>query len=441
MKPEKSKLVHRVLRAGGWTIFGFGASQLLRLGGNLILTRLLFPEAFGLMAIVQAVLVGVALLSDIGIEQSIIHNKRGNEPAFVNTAWTLKVIRGVLTCVVILLLAQPVASFYGEPMLAQLLRVVGFIGIIAGLGSTKFATANRNLSIGKTTMIDLGSYAFGMAVTLIWAWLDRSIWSLVIGNVIGATVKTVASHVWLDGIGNRFSWERESLGVLLSFGRWIFVSSALTFLAGEGIRLLIGDLLDVKSLAFFSLAVAMDQIPRRIAQQVGGGVLFPAYSEVMREKPERLYAVLAKSRLIQIVPSWLASVALVYFGQDLMEFLYDGRYKDSGWMLQLLALGSLVGCLSSPYSAVLWAKGMVRTSTVLLAVQILVQILAMVVGAHFWGARGLVLAVALTSWLMYPAHAFVYAGLSLWQPKIDLPVIAASLLIAISVLSNQSFLR
>ena len=80
MKPEKSKLVHRVLRAGGWTIFGFGASQLLRLGGNLILTRLLFPEAFGLMAIVQAVLVGVTLLSDIGVEQSIIHNKEAMSP-------------------------------------------------------------------------------------------------------------------------------------------------------------------------------------------------------------------------------------------------------------------------------------------------------------------------------------------------------------------------
>src|SRR5713101_1716008 len=110
-------LVQRVLRAGGWTVLGYGTSQLLLLAGNLILTRLLFPEAFGLMAIVLAVMVGVALLSDVGIEQSIIHNKRGNEPAFVNTAWSIKVIRGVLMWLALWLLADPLASLYGEPML------------------------------------------------------------------------------------------------------------------------------------------------------------------------------------------------------------------------------------------------------------------------------------------------------------------------------------
>ncbi|MGP1683248.1 MAG: oligosaccharide flippase family protein, partial [Giesbergeria sp.] len=233
-------LKHRIFRAGGWAVFGYGTIQLLRFAGNLILTRLLFPEAFGLMAIVQAVMVGLNMMSDVGIEQSIIHNKKGNEPVFVNTAWTVKVVRGVLMWIALWVLADPLALFYGEPILAQLLPVVGVSAVIAGLGSTNIAMADRNLGIAKTTIIDVGSYGFGLIVTVVFAWIDRSIWSLVIGNIAGTAAKTVASHVWLDGIRNRFFWEAESLGALLTFGRWIFVGSALTFLAGEGSRLLIG---------------------------------------------------------------------------------------------------------------------------------------------------------------------------------------------------------
>lgn len=418
-------------------MFGFGTNQLLRLAGNLVLTRLLFPEAFGLMAIVQAVMVGVSMLSDVGIEQSIIQNKRGNEPAFVNTAWTVKVIRGVLMWLALWLVAGPVASFYDEPMLAQLLPAVGLTAVIGGLGSTKIATADRNLGIAKTTLIDVGSTVFGLVVMVVWAWMDRSIWSLVIGNIVGVAAKTVASHVWLDGITNRFLWEPESLRALVHFGRWIFISSALTFLAGEGNRLLIGGLLDVRILAFFTLAAAMDQFPQLIAQNIGGRVLFPAYSEVVRERPERLYAVVEKSRLIQTVPYWLVCVFFVYFGQGLMELLYDDRYKDSGWMLQILALGSLPGSLIMSYNGILWAKGMVRTSIVLLVIQLLIQVPAVVIGSYLGGATGLVLGIASVFWIMYPVHAFVYSRLSLWQPKLDLPFLGVSFLIAFSVLSDK----
>lgn len=437
----KPTLVRRVLRTGSLSMFGFGTRQLLRLAGNLILTRLLFPEAFGMMAIVQAVMAGVALLSDVGIEQSIIQSSRGDVPAFVNTAWTMKVIRGATMWVVLCLLAYPTAALYGEPLLANLLPVVGLTAAIEGLASTKIAAADRNLAIGRTTLMDVGSYAFGLLVTVVWAWINRSIWSLVIGNIVGVAVKTIVSHFWLDGITNRFSWEPRSRRALLTLGRWFFVSSVLTFLGGQGSRLLIGKLLDVNMLAFFALAVAIDELPRQIVLQIGNRALFPAYSEVVRERPERLYAAIKRSRLILAVPYWLACVLLVYFGESLMGHMYDVRYKDSGWMLQILALGSLVSGLVMSYGGILWAKGMIRTSTVLLAIQLLIQTLAMVVGSRLGGAHGLVMGLAFSGWMLYPVHAIVYSRLSVLQLKIDLPLIAMSFVIAVSVLSNNGLIN
>src|SRR5690554_6229289 len=87
-------LFARAARGSVWTILGFGGAQAIRLVSNLILARLLFPEAFGLMALVMLLIVGLSLFSDIGIEQSIMRNPRGEERAFLDTAWTMQVARG-----------------------------------------------------------------------------------------------------------------------------------------------------------------------------------------------------------------------------------------------------------------------------------------------------------------------------------------------------------
>ncbi|MFC6638676.1 oligosaccharide flippase family protein [Sulfitobacter sediminilitoris] len=75
-----NRLMARVARSASWIVLGYGASQAIRLASNLILTRLLFPEAFGLMALVGVVTVGLTLFSDVGIAPSIAQSKRGMTP-------------------------------------------------------------------------------------------------------------------------------------------------------------------------------------------------------------------------------------------------------------------------------------------------------------------------------------------------------------------------
>lgn len=65
-----------------WIIAGYGISQFVRLSSNLILTRILVPEIFGLMALMHAFVIGLSMFSDIGIGPSIIQNKRGNDQIF-----------------------------------------------------------------------------------------------------------------------------------------------------------------------------------------------------------------------------------------------------------------------------------------------------------------------------------------------------------------------
>jgi hypothetical protein len=93
-----SSAKHTAMRGSFWTLGGYGISQVIRLLSSLILARLLFPEAFGLMALVNVFMQGLEMLSDIGLGPSIIQNKRGTEPKFLRTAWTLQILRGFVPC-------------------------------------------------------------------------------------------------------------------------------------------------------------------------------------------------------------------------------------------------------------------------------------------------------------------------------------------------------
>jgi len=150
------------LRGSAWSFSGYVLQQMLRLAGNLVLTRLLFPEAFGLMALVNIFLQGLAMFSDLGLGPSIIQNPRGTEPDFLNTAWTVQVIRGFVLCACALLLGWPLACFYKQSELAFLLPVAGVSAVISGLQSTAMYTENRKLVLGRITLIGVAAQLAGL---------------------------------------------------------------------------------------------------------------------------------------------------------------------------------------------------------------------------------------------------------------------------------------
>lgn len=433
---QSPSLKQRALRGSAWTFGGQGTSQILRLGGNLLLTRLLFPEAFGLMGLVQAFMTGLELFSDVGIYPSIIQNKRGNDPAFLNTAWTIQMVRGVALWILCCLIAWPVAQFYREPMIVQLLPVAGLSALIAGLNSTKLATSNRQLTLGRLTLVELGSYALGLTVMIVWAWIYQSVWALVGGGIVNALSQMILSHIFLEGEQNRFHWDPEAFKEIHQFGRWIFFSTALTFIAGYGDRLVLGRLLDISFLGVYAVALMMARVISENIIQVGSRVLFPSFAELVRDHPERLYSTLRRCRLMLIALSWSASLFFIIFGKELISFLYDDRYVDAGWMLQTLPLGGLVGVLSLTYDNVLLAKGQVFAITILLAFQIGVQLTAMFLGFEWGGQQGVVVGLATVAWITYPLKAFFLVRLSLWQPEIDLPLIALASGVAAIVFFN-----
>jgi O-antigen/teichoic acid export membrane protein len=172
------------IRGAIWTIISFGSIYLLRFGNNLILTRLLKPEFFGLMAFVNTLRMGLELFCDIGISQNIVNSQRGDEPSFLNTAWTLQVIRGIFIWVVCLLISFPLAFFYNDSRLQWLIPIVVFTSVIDGFSSTSIHSLHRRMELGKLSLYELILQASYLSTLIFIVWLYPNIWALAFGSLI-----------------------------------------------------------------------------------------------------------------------------------------------------------------------------------------------------------------------------------------------------------------
>ncbi len=409
-----SSLKKKAIWGAAWTLFGYGGSQALRLVSNLILTRLLVPEVFGLMALVTTFQVGLNLFSDIGIRPSIIQNKRGEDPTFLNTAWTLQVIRGFWIWFGCTLIAWPVSRFYGDPRLLWLLPIVALASIFQGFESTALATLNRKMAIGKLTIFEFQNQIVSLTVMIILAWFNRSIWAIVWGMLVGGFVKMLWSHRLVPEHSDRFAWDKESLKELISFGKWIFISTAMTFLAMQADRLILGKLFSFEMLGIYTIAFTFADIPKQILSRLSGQVIFPVFSQQKDIPRQILRAKILKKRWIILVGLALGLTFLISFGDLIVYILYDQRYDAAGWMLPILALGIWPLVLSGTIEKALYAFGKPLYSACGYFLKFVYMLIALPLGFSLMGVFGAVIVVALNDIPFY-----VPVSYGLWREKLN----------------------
>ncbi|MFK2911339.1 oligosaccharide flippase family protein [Pseudomonas sp. 3HC3] len=349
-----ASLRKRALRAGSWNLVSQVASQVMRLGGNLIMARLLLPEMFGVMVIATTVSILLHLLSDVGLRQNIIQSHRGDDPDFLNTAWTVQIIRGFLLFALTLLLALgawlaqlaelwPADSTYAAPVLPMVLAVTGLSAAIWGFQSTKIDVAVRTFQQKRVVLVDLASQVAGLVVMLVLGLLTHSIWALVLSGLVSAVVWTVLGHTALEGPTNHLRWDRSALTELIVFGRWILLSSMVGVLAMYGDRMWFGASMSAAQLGVYSIAVLILGAVQTALMKIVGAVALPAFSEAARADDKlRLKALYFRFRLLVDLLVLFICGGFLTASPLLIGWMYDDRYREAGPMLAILSLSFIV---------------------------------------------------------------------------------------------------
>lgn len=344
-----------------WIISAFGAGQLVRLATNIALASLLFEEAFALMALVSAVMVGLAMFSDVGLQQNVIQSPRGDEPAFLNTAWTIQVLRGVLLALLAAALAWPMAVFYGanDSMALELKWLVPIVALTAlfdGLRSPAVLTAARHIRVGELMRIEIGVTAIQTVVILLLAWLTRSVYALAITAALSSAIHCIATYLFLSGPRPRLVLEASAVRSIISFGKWIFLSTVLYFLAGQIDRLTFASIYTLAEVGVYSIAASLALIVPAVVGKLQAAIVFPYYSRLLEEGMD-LPAAFARATAPVLLASTYIVVLLIAGADSFFSFAYDQRYAEAGLILPVLALAVWFSNLGGVYGTAFLAKG------------------------------------------------------------------------------------
>lgn len=414
-KPQGSGLMGRIMRSSGLTILSFGFQQVIRFGSNLILARLLFPEAFGTMAMVTVLLVGLTMLSDLGTQPAIQSSKRGDEPDFLNTAWTLNMIRGGVLFVLACALAWPMGWFYREPMLTQLIPVAAISLLILTLEPTRAETASRHLILGRVTFMELGSQVISVVAMLVLAWLTQSIWALVAGNLVAAVARVVLGWTMLPGIRNRIHLDRQSISELVSYGRWIFLSTVAGFLVQQADKLILGRFLNMEQLGLYNIGFYLAGFPLILGQQMVQRMMIPIYRSSPPGESAENFQRLRRIRFMLSALLLAAVTPLAFGGMWVVDALYDVRYTTSGPVTMIVCLALLPQMLGVTYDMVALANGDSRGFFTVNATRAALLVTLLLVFVPWLGIPGAPLAMVLTTLLSYPMQVSLARRHQAWD--------------------------
>jgi len=395
-----------MLRATAWSTSTLFVGQALRVLANLVVSRLLAPDVFGLMAIVLIIQSLIYMLCDVGLVQLVMRSKRDNDAKFLNTIWTVQIGRGFLIwglglfIALLMLIAGrngllPFGSAWNAPELPALIAVTMFGTVISGCQSARVLLAYRDMHVKQLALIELAAQITGIIVMISLAIFVKSAWVFVLSGLVSSMLTTVLGYWILPGPRERLAWDKATLAEIYGAGGWIILGSLSYVASANADRLLLAGWVSPTELGLYSVPVSLIALIEMVGTRVVGTILQPALNETARTNPTALRAQLHRLRLTLDASYLLVAGTLFAIAQPLISLIYDPRYAAAGHVLQILSFTLLFSRYQHIVGSVYFAMGHPQLMAGIAIIRLVAILIMLPIGFHFGGFEGALIAIVL----------------------------------------------
>jgi len=339
----------KVIRSGFWSLGGNWLSRGLGIIKMIILARLLLPLDFGILGLAILSINILNVFSETGIESALIQRQKIGK-AELDTAWTIKIIRGLVLFVLLFMCAGWFASYFDNASLKPVLKAMAIVFLLEGCTNIGIVFFQKELEFKKKVILQLSAdFAAFTAAILLAFWL-RNVWALVLGSIVWATVKCLGSfriHLYRP----RIRWDWPVAKGLLNFGKHIFWITLMTFIITSGDDAIVGKLLGLTMLGFYTMAYNIANIPVHSLNSIIGKISFPAYSTLQKE-PGRLrdaFSKIFESLLIILLP---LTVLIILLARDFTSIFLGDKWLPMVPILQILCFLGLFRGMANAFAPI-----------------------------------------------------------------------------------------
>jgi O-antigen/teichoic acid export membrane protein len=229
---REEPLSKRVVRGGIWVFALRITNRGLGFIRTIILARLLAPHDFGLLGVAMLAIATLETFSQTGFQAALIQKKE-NVESYLDTAWTVSAIRGIVLFLILFLSAPVIAKFFNSPQATLIIRVIAVSTLLSGFRNIGILFFQKELEFNKQFIYELSATLVDITVAISLAIILRNVWVLVWGGLAANFVRLFMSYM-LHPYRPRIRFEKEKFQDLFGFGRWVLGSSILVFLITQG---------------------------------------------------------------------------------------------------------------------------------------------------------------------------------------------------------------
>ena len=350
------------------------------------------PEDFGLMGIAFLSMSALETFSQTGFHQALIQKKEDIQE-YLDTAWTVLIIRGVVLFAILYLIAPFVASFFNVPQASLIIRVIGFSVLFQAFTNIGIIYLQKELEFNKEFMYQFVGTLADFIVAISAVLILRSVWALVFGLIAGSMARCFVSYL-IHSYRPRFNFDVAKVKELFGFGKWVFGSSILIFLITQGDDIFVGKLLGATALGFYQMAYKISNLPATEITHMISRVTFPAYSKLQDSVPKLREAYLKVLQITAFLSFPMAGLIFV-LAPDFTKLFLGEKWMPMVPAMMVLCVFGAARSVTSSCGALFQGVGRPDFIAKASLIKLVCLIIVIYPLAQKWNITGVALAITL----------------------------------------------
>jgi O-antigen/teichoic acid export membrane protein len=396
---DDDSLSKKVAKGSIWVFFIKIGKQLLSLARNIVLARILAPHDFGLFGIALLTLSTLEHFTSTGFKQALVQKKEEPEK-YLDTAWTVEVVRSTVLFLLLFILSGPIAGFFDSPSAKALIQVLSFSILLKGFINIGVIYFQKELKFHKTFIFDLAPPLMDLVITISTLLILRNVWALVIGSLAGSLTNVIVSYL-IHHHRPKLRFKLSEAKELFDFSKWIMGSTLLNFLLTEGDDILVGRILGPASLGLYQMAYRISNFPATQITQLINQVSFPAYA-IIQDQIKRLRSSYLKVLKSIAFFSFPISFYLFFFANDFTSVVLGEKWLAAVPAIQGLVVWGLVRSIGGTTGPLFQAIGRPDLATKVQLIKLIILAAIIYPLTTSYGLIGTVIAVVISALISNP---------------------------------------
>lgn len=342
------------LKGLSWMTLLRGVTRMFTFVRLAILGRLLTPVQFGYFAIATLILSLLEIITETGINVFLVQYS-GNIKDYINSAWCVSILRGVLLSIFIIITSLPIANFFNAPDAYNVILLMAFVPFIRGFINPAIVTYQKDLLFYKEFQLRSILFFVDMVISILFAFYTRSATSFVWGLIASAVLEVGLSFVLIP-LWPRLVFEYKKVKHVIQRGWWVTLTVLFSYFADNSDTIIVGKFLGPALLGIYQVAYKFSTLPISEITNVVNQVVFPVYAKFPNER-ERLWRAFVKVTISSSLGAFILGGVVMLLANPLINIFMGEQWIAAIPVIYILAVYGILRTIFGSFSALFLAVG------------------------------------------------------------------------------------